>query len=250
MAGTIAIFGGSGRLGTAIVRRVAREARVRFAFHSKSEEAAALSAGLRSEGRDVEGVKVDVRSAEAVDTFLRATAEIDGRLAGVISANGAGFPVCPLHEVEEAEFRRIVEVDIFGTFHILKSATRLLGKTGGGSIAILLTAAVMRTAIFDGMSAIPKTAVAGMIRQLARDAGPLNVRCNGIAPGVVATDKVADIEALTGYTKRLVKTFVADTPVGRLNNPESIAALAAFLVSEGAADISGQIIGVDGGYSA
>ena len=248
--GTVAIFGGSGRLGKAIVRRIAKDARVRFAYHSKADEATALVAELRSLGHDADASQVDVRNAGAVDSFLRATAAIDGRLAGVVSANGAGFPVCPLHEVEESEFRRIVEIDVFGTFHIMKAATRLLGERGGGAIVVLLTAAVMRTAIYDGMSAIPKTAVAGMVRQLARDAGPLNVRCNGIAPGVVDTDKVANIEALSGYTKRLVQEFVADTPVGRFNDPECIAALAAFLISDVAADISGQIIGADGGYSA
>lgn len=247
---TVAVFGGSGRLGSAIVRRVAQQSRTRFTYHSKAEQAARLVAELRAQGRDVEATRVDARSAADVEAFLGAAADIDGRLAGVISANGAGFPPCPLHEVEEAEFRRIVEVDVFGTFHIMKSATRLLGERGGGSIVVLLTAAVLRTAIFDGMSAVPKSAVASMVRQLARDAGPLNVRCNGIAPGVVDTDKVADIEALPGYAKRLVQTFVTDTPVGRFNNPETIAALAAFLISDVAADISGQIIGADGGYSA
>jgi 3-oxoacyl-[acyl-carrier protein] reductase len=247
---TVAIFGGSGRLGSAIVRCVARQCRTRFAYHSKADEAARIVAELRAQGRDVEASRVDVRNPQEVDDFLRVTAEGDGELTGVISANGAGFPPGPFYEVEEAEFRRIVEVDVFGTFHVMKSATRLLGMRGGGSIVVLLTAAVLRSAIFDGMSAVPKAAVAGMIRQLARDAGPLNVRCNGIAPGVVDTDKVADIEALPAYAQRLVKAFVTDTPVGRFNSPETIAALAAFLVSDVAADISGQIIGADGGYSA
>lgn len=247
---TIAVMGGSGRLGVAIVRRVAIAGPVRFAYHSKADQAAALVAELRAAGRDVEATRVDVRNAAEVDAFLASAAGIAGGLGGVISANGAGFPVCPLQDVEESEFRRIVEIDVFGTFHVMKSATRLLAAAGGGGIVVLLTAAVMRTAIYDGMSAIPKTAVAGMIRQLARDAGPLNVRCNGIAPGVVDTDKVANIEAMPPYTKRLVETFVADTPVGRFNDPECIAALAAFLVSPVAHDISGQIIGADGGYSA
>lgn len=222
---------------------------MRFSYYSNTAEGAALTAELKSKGYDVEGFQVDVRDAQAVDRSLRSVAD-DGRLTAVISANGSGFPVCPLYEVEESDFRRLIDLDIFGTFHVMKSATRLLAEGGGGSIVVLLTAAILRTAMFDGMSAIPKTAVAGMIRQLARDAGPLNVRCNGIAPGVVDTDKVADVASLPGYTKRLVETFISDTPLGRLNNPDSIAALAAFLITDLAADISGQIIGADGGYSA
>ena len=139
---------------------------------------------------------------------------------------------------------------MFGTFHILQAATRLLAARGGGAVVVFLTAAVMRTAIYDGMSSISKTAVAGMIRQMARDAGPLNVRVNGIAPGVVDTDKLADVSALPPYKRKLVETFITDTPLPRLNNPQTIAALAAFLTTPVAADISGQIIGTDGGYSA
>lgn len=248
MGGT-AVFGGSGRLGEQVVRHLAAQGPVRFAYHSKGDQAAALVAALRAEGREVSAAQVDVRDAGAVGRFLGG-ADTDFGLSAVVSANGAPFPVCPLYEAEEADFRRIVEVDVFGTFHILQAATRLLAARGGGAVVVFLTAAVMRTAIYDGMSSISKTAVAGMIRQMARDAGPLNVRVNGIAPGVVDTDKLADISALPPYKRKLVEAFVTDTPLPRLNNPQTIAALAAFLTTPVAADISGQIIGTDGGYSA
>jgi 3-oxoacyl-[acyl-carrier protein] reductase len=248
MAGT-AVFGGSGRLGEQMVRHLAQRGPVRFAFHAQRAPAEALVAVLQAEGRTVSAEQLDVRDAAAVDRFLTG-ADRDFGLSAVVSATGAPFPVCPLYLADVADLRRIVEIDLFGSFHILKSATRLLAARGGGAIVLLLTAAVMRSAIFDGLSSIPKTAVAGLIRQMARDAGPLNVRVNGIAPGVVDTDKLADIGALPPDKRRLVQAFVADTPLPRLNDPQTIAALAAFLTSPVAADISGQIIGADGGYSA
>jgi len=248
MGGT-AVFGGSGRLGEQVVRHLALRGPVRFAFHAQRAPAEALVEALRAEGHEVSAEQVDVRDGAAVERFL-AGADRDFGLAAVVSANGAPFPVCPLHEAEVDDLRRIIEVDLFGSFHILKSATRLMAARGGGAIVLLLTAAVMRTALHDGLSAIPKAAVAGLIRQMARDAGPLNVRVNGIAPGVVATDKLADIAALPPHKRRLVESFIADTPLPRLNDPQTIAALAAFLTSPLAADISGQIIGADGGYSA
>lgn len=247
--GAVAVFGGTGRLGAEVVRHLARQGPVRFAFHSKLAEAADLVATLQAQGHDVAATQVDVRDAAAVGAFL-AQADAGTGLRAVVSANGAPFPVCPLWEADPADFRRIVEVDVFGSFHILQAATRLLAARGGGAIVLFLTAAVMRTALYDGMSAISKTAVAGMIRQMARDAGSLNVRVNGIAPGVVDTDKLADLSILPPYKRRLVDAFIADTPLPRLNNPATIAALAAFLTTDIAADISGQIIGTDGGYSA
>lgn len=248
--GTVAVFGGSGRLGRLIVRRVAQDAPVRFTFLSQADAAAAFAAELRALGRDVEAVKVDVRNSAEVETFLRATAAVDGRLAGIVSANGNRFPVRPLQDVDERDFRRIIEVDVFGTFHVLQAGTRLLAEQGDGAIIVLLTAAILRMATYDGMSSIPKAAVAAMIRQLARDAGRFNVRCNGVAPGAMRTNKVMDVEVLDPYERHLVQEFVADTPLGRLNDPETVAELTAFLLLDRAACISGQVIGADGGYSA
>lgn len=249
--GTVAVFGGSGRLGRVIVAQLARSHRVRFSYLSQGRAAVAFAAGLRAQGHDVEAVQVDVRDAPSVEQFITATAGIDGRLAGVVSANGNHFVVAPLQETDPAELRRVLEVDVMGSFHILQSAARsLAAQPGGGAIVVLLTAAVMRTAIYDGMSAIPKAALATMVRQLARDAGVHDVRCNAVAPGVVKTDKVANVAALDPHRRRLVETFIADTPLGRLNDPAGIAALCGFLISDAARDISGQIIGADGGYSA
>lgn len=249
--GTVAVFGGSGRLGRTIVAHLARAHRVRFTYFTQSAPAAEFASALRAQGLDVDAVQVDVRDAASVEHFVATTTGIDGRLAGVVSANGNHFAVAPLHECDPSELRRVLDVDVMGSFHILQSAARhLAAQPGGGSIVVLLTAAVMRTAIYDGMSAIPKAALATMVRQLARDAGVHDVRCNAVAPGVVKTDKVANIAALDPHRRRLVETFIADTPLGRLNDPECVAALCAFLISAAARDISGQIIGADGGYSA
>lgn len=250
-SGTVAVFGGSGRLGRVIVARLARAQRVRFSYHSQGDVATELAAKLRAQGCDVDTAQVDLRDSDAVERFVQDAAGIDGRLAGVVSASGNHFAVAPLHEISSAELRRVLDVDVMGSFHVLQSATRCMARqAGGGAIVVLLTAAVMRTAIYDGMSAIPKAAVATMIRQLARDAGVHDVRCNGVAPGVVRTDKVANVAALDPHKRRLVETFIDDTPLGRLNDPDGIAALCAFLVSDVARDINGQIIGADGGYSA
>lgn len=241
-----AVFGGSGRIGEAVVRRLAADRPVRFVYHSNRDAANNLVSSLSASGRDVTAEQVDVRDAGAVDAFLRSVPDLDA----IVSVNGSPFPVAPLHEIDEADFRRIVDVDLFGTFHIMKTGTALLAERGGGPMVFFLTAAILRTARWDAMSSVPKAAMASMIRQLARDAGGSNIRVNGIAPGVVDTDKVADIASLPRYKRELIETFKQDTALNRFNNLDGLAELTAFLLSEPARDISGQIIGADGGYSA
>ena len=81
-----------------------------------------------------------MRDAKAVDAALQSAAGNDG-LSGAILANGARCPVCPLYEAKEADFRRIAEVDIFDTFRVMQSATRLMAERGGCGNVILLTSA-------------------------------------------------------------------------------------------------------------
>lgn len=245
----VAVFGGSGRIGEAIVRRLSLDNTVHLSYFSRHAEAKALARDLTSEGYNVFAHKVDVCDSEKVAEFLANAAEGQG-LSGVVSANGALFPVCPLYEATEADLRRLVEIDVFGSFNILKHATNLMAATGGGSIAVILTAAILRTARLDGLSSIPKTALAGMIRQMARDAGHLNIRCNGIAPGIVDTEQVSDLSAMPPSTREMVEEFFEQTVLRRFTAPAAIAGLAAFLMSPEAQDISGQIIAADGGYSA
>jgi 3-oxoacyl-[acyl-carrier protein] reductase len=126
-----------------------------------------------------------------------------------------------------------------------------LKDTGGGSIVMFLTTAVLRTLENDGMSGCPKTAVGAMVRQVAREMGPHNVRCNGIAPAVIDAGIVHAPEfADNAMAQGVIRSMVANTPLGRMGRPEEVSAVVDFLVSPGASYINGQIIGVDGGFSA
>lgn len=161
------------------------------------------------------------------------------------------IPLCPLGEVEEADFKRIYETDVFGSFNILKYGGAALKASGGGAIVLTLTTAVLRTLELDGMSGGPKTAVAALIKQTARELGHANVRVNGVAPGVIDAGIVHTLlDTMTGPAKQIFDTCVANTPLARLGRADEIAAVFDFLTSPGASYISGQIIGVDGGHSA
>ena len=149
----------------------------------------------------------------------------------IVSATGPAIALMPLADVTEEDFERVYATDVRGAFKVLKHGGRTLEN--------------------DGISACPKTAVAAMVKQTAREMGRYNLRCNGIAPavidaGIIYAPEFAGKELAQG----VISAMVANTPRGRMWRPEEISAVVDFLLSPGAAYINRQIIGVDGGFSA
>jgi 3-oxoacyl-[acyl-carrier protein] reductase len=247
MTKAFAIIGATGGLGSAVTRRLGVGAAVTIGYHSQREKADALCAELVAAGCRAVVDQVDIRSSASVQAFLTRTRAQWGRLDAVISVTGPAIPLCALSEVTEADFRRILETDVIGAFNVLQQGAAALKTSGGGSIVLFVTTAVLRTLENDGMSGIPKTAVAGLLRQTAREVGQFNVRCNGVAPGVINAGIVLDSFQVA---KEVISSCLRQTPMGRMGTAAEVAALVEFLVSDGAAYVNGQIIAVDGGYSA
>lgn len=248
--GGVAILGGSGGLGVAITERVAQRAPVTIGYHSARERAVELSDSLSGNGCQVSVGQVDNRDGESVREFLdKAESHWEG-LSAVICASGPAIPLCPLGEVSEAEFKRIYDTDVLGSFNVIRHGVETLKRGGGGALVFLLTTAVGRTLENDGMSGAPKTAVAALMRQAAREAGPDNVRLNGVAPGVIDAGIVLSSFQVNEVAKGVIESCLRQTPLGRMGAPSDIAAAVDFLASPEAGYISGQILAVDGGYSA
>lgn len=247
---TIGLIGGSGGLGGAVARRLAKDRPVLVGYRSNAQKAESLVEEVSRAGGLARALQVDLRQPASVEVFLQAATDLGAGLGGVVSVSGAAFPMCALTDASYEEFRDIVDTEVFGAFNLLKAAVPRLKAVGGGPIVLFLTTAVLRTMDYDGMNAVPKAAVAMMLRQVAREAGRDNVRVNAIAPGVIdagRTDIVADLPPLV---QQVVADCLANTPLPRLGRPEEVAALAAHLVSPEGAYLNGQIIALDGGYSA
>jgi 3-oxoacyl-[acyl-carrier protein] reductase len=250
VAGGIAVIGGSGGLGEAVVRRLASRAPILIGYRANRERADTLVASLAAQGASVRAVQLDITIADSVAGFFREAAGFAGGVAHVISATGPAIPLCPLLEVTEADFRRIMDTDVLGTFNVLRHAIPALRARGGGSITVFVTTAVLRTLENDGMSSVPKTAVAGLVKLAAREAGPHNVRCNAVAPGVIDAGIVHSSFTVSEVAKQVIGSCLDRTPMPRMGRPEEVAALVDYLCSDAAAYVNGQVIGIDGGYSA
>jgi NAD(P)-dependent dehydrogenase (short-subunit alcohol dehydrogenase family) len=246
----VAILGGSGGLGVAISEKLAQRTPVTIGYHGNREKAAELADRLSSAGGSVAVAQVDSRDGESVREFLAKSAGDWGGLDSIVCATGPAIPLCPLSEVTEDEFKRIYDTDVLGSFNVIKNGVETLARGGGGSIVFLLTTAVGRTLENDGMSGAPKTAVAALMRQAAREAGPSNVRLNGVAPGVIDAGIVHSSFQVSEVAKSVIESCLRQTPLGRMGAPSDIAAAVDFLASPAANYISGQILSVDGGYSA
>jgi 3-oxoacyl-[acyl-carrier protein] reductase len=246
----IAILGATGGLGEAVVRRVSKRAPLTIGYARNKDKAESLAAEVVKAGGKARIAQVDMREGNSVKAFFDQAASQWSGLDAIVQVTGPAIPLCSLEKVSEDDFRRIFDTDVFGSFNVLKHGAAKLAAGGGGAMVLFLTTAVLRTLENDGMSGCPKSAVSALMRQTAREMGPANVRCNGIAPGVID----AGIVHSSFVTDEVAKSVIADclkkTPMGRMGKPEEIASLVDYLVSPDAGYISGQVIAMDGGYSA
>ena len=245
----IAIFGGSGGLGASAAENLAKEYHLVIGYNRNKERANSVCHSINEAGYNAEILSVDVCDTESIKNFLKIS-NANNNLIGVVNAVGPSIPLKPLVDVTEDEFKSILSIDVFGAFNVLKESFLTLSERGGGSIVQFLTTAVLRTLENDGMSGIPKTAIMGIVRQLAREVKNTNVRINAIAPGVINAGIVHSSFTVDETAQNVINMCLDRTPMPRMGEPNEVSELVKFLLDEKTGYINGQIIGIDGGYSA
>lgn len=222
---TVLIVGGSRGIGAAAVEAMRTEGwRVEYTSTSGADDS----------------IAADIRDAESV---AAAFAEAERRLGGldcVVVSAGINVPPGPLAGFDDASFRDLVETNIVGAFNVLKAAARSVRDNG--SIIGVTTSLVRHAVPGVGAYAASKAAVEGLLRSLAREVAGRGVRVNGVAPGPVDTDLFR-----SGKDEAAIGRSAAMSPFNRVGRPEEVAALIAFLASEKASWISGQIVQPNGG---
>jgi len=234
---TAVVTGGGSGIGRATCRRLAEEGARVAVVDVDGDSAAAVA-------QEIGGVAfgVDVGDADALRRCVDAAAEEFGGIS--ILYNNAGTAAFNrLHELEPAEWERVLRVNLTGVWAGIRAAVPHMLRVGGGSIVSTASISGVRPAAGEGPYAASKAGVAALTASAALEYAP-SIRVNAVSPGMIRTAMTAPwFEFMPDQVDR----FERDTPVARIGEPEDVADVVVFLCSDLARFVTGQNIVVDGG---
>ncbi|MET0407423.1 MAG: glucose 1-dehydrogenase [Hyphomicrobium sp.] len=245
LKGKVAIVTGASKgIGAQISRALAEAgASVAVNYASSKEGADRVVADITGKGGKAIAVKGDVAKAADIKSIFAETKKVFGSLD--ILVNNAGvYAFQPLEAVTESEFHRHFDINVLGTILAAQEALKYFGPEGG-SIINLSSVASLSSVPNAVVYSATKGAVDAVTRVLATELGPKKIRVNTIAPGGVETEGVHTLGVIGSDFE---KQMVAQTPLGRLGQPDDIAKVAVFLASDQSSWITGERLTVSGGF--
>jgi NAD(P)-dependent dehydrogenase (short-subunit alcohol dehydrogenase family) len=241
----VLVTGGGSGIGRASARRAAREG-ARVAVVDRDAAAAeAVAAEVASDGGTARAYGCDVADAPGVDETVASAARDLGPLWGVVTSAGVfpGTDLRPAHEVDVDDFLAVLGVNLVGTFAVVKHALVSMMAGGGGSIVTIASTAAIRGHGFGPGYTASKGGVDALTRLLAVQYGPHGIRANCVCPGGVDTPMTGGVFATDEARARARRAI----PVGRYAEPEDIADVIAFLLSDDSRYMTGHTFPVEGG---
>jgi NAD(P)-dependent dehydrogenase (short-subunit alcohol dehydrogenase family) len=207
-------------------------------------------------GRRSVAVTTDVSSADEVEAGVARATEALGTVtlvANVAGGSGAGFGLGPLITLDPAEFRHVLDVNLVGTWLVARAcAARMVAAGVGGRICNVSSQAGKRGFAGLGAYCAAKAGVILLTQTLALELGPVGISVNAVCPGTVDTDLINPdgfFEQLVGGPEGLGRYLEREIPLRRLQSAEEIAATIAWLLSPGAAAITGEAVNVSAGQT-
>ncbi|WP_063059013.1 SDR family NAD(P)-dependent oxidoreductase [Nocardia sienata] len=230
---TAVVTGGASGIGLAIAQRLRSDG-----FHVAALDRNAAAA-------DDSAYRADVTDPDSIAEALGSVREKLGPVTVLVNAAGVdGFK--RFQNIDFAEWQRVIEVNLHGVFHTIQAVLPDMIEAGWGRIVNISSSSAQSGQPFMSHYVSSKSAVNGLTKSLALELGPSGITVNAVPPGFIDTPMLRRSEErrLLGGT---VEDHIQRTPVRRVGKPEDIAATCAFLISEEAGYITGQIIGVNGG---
>lgn len=241
--GQTAIVTGAARgFGRAISRRLARGGgRILVADINLPgvEETAEL---VRKDGGEALAVQTDVASAASVENMVKAALSHFGNRVDILVNNAAIWTRVPTEELSEADWDRMVNVNMKGVFLCCRAVIPVMKRQRRGHIVNIASIAARNGGTFAGIHYVAsKGGVLAMTKKLAKELGQYGIVVNGVNPGSSQT------EMMVGWPEEILQGIIKNTPLGRMAQPEDIADTVAFLASEASRFVHGETVEVNGG---
>jgi len=239
---TVIITGASKGIGAATAILFARKGfNVVLNYNASFQSVKLLSSSLTGQGYSVLTVKADVSNKLETDHLISETV---GKFGAVdVLINNAGISVsAPINELDIHDSDRIFDVNLKGVYNCCKSVTPQMVSQKSGKIINISSIWGQVGASCEVAYSAAKAGVIGLTKALAKELAPSGITVNAIAPGLIDTTMNSD------YTIEEIEEFVSRIPVSRMGTPDEVALAAYFLASDSADYITGQVLGVNGGF--
>ncbi len=228
-------------IGAAIARELARQgANVAINYRRHDTEARQVVADIEASGRKGLAIQADVASFADAQRMVAQVVEAFGGLD--ILVNNAGINRDGvIWKMTEAQWDEVIATDLKGYFNYIRAAVEIFRGQNSGKIINITSINGLRGKFGQTNYSAAKAGIIGLTKALARELGRSNVNVIAVAPGLIETDMMRDAPP------KVVEAALAEIVLGRMGKPEEVASVVAFLCSEAARHITGEVIKVDGG---
>ena len=242
------VTGGSSGIGRATAIAFARQGARVVVADRDAERGEQLAASIVTDGGEAFFVAADVTQSADVEAMVAAAIERYGALDCAFNNAGIeGVVGVPIHQAQEADWDRVIDINLKGVWLCLRHEIRAMREHGGGAIVNTASVAGLVGGTFGASYFASKHGVVGLSKAAAVENGTAGIRVNAVCPGVIKTEMA---DRLLDNDSRREQLVIAQHPIGRLGTAEEVAEMVVWLCSDAASFVTGQAMAVDGGFVA